>query len=241
MLTAIPIYNEYNYIDEILEAVHHFAKDILVVDDGSTDGTSDVLREYDYIRLIRHERNLGYGRGIIDIFEFAKTHNFNWVITLDCDYQHEPCYIPHFFREISKEDSDVISGSRYLSMREAGSIAAPKERIAINERITEILNENLVMQLTDSFCGFKAYKVHAISKLKLEEQGYGFPLQFWIRAVLAGLRIREIPVPLIYHNSKRDFAGNLQDPKLRYEYYREIIERELGKDVIKDPPDFENT
>jgi len=240
VLIAIPIYNEHNYVDNILQTVHRFAKNILVVDDGSTDGTSELLKRYSFIKVVSHKKNLGYGRSIMDIFEFSGSGKFDWVITLDCDYQHEPSYIPFFYREIVKEDADIISGSRYLNELNLGSIKPPKQRVAINREIARILNNNLGTNLTDSFCGFKAYKVKAIRKLMLTEQGYGFPLQLWIHAVRAGLKIREIPVPLIYHDSKRNFAGSLEKPKVRLNYYKEIIQRELGKDAVADLPKTEN-
>ena len=241
MLIAIPIYNEHNYVDNILQTVHRFAKNILVVDDGSTDGTSELLRRYSFIKVLSHKKNEGYGQSMMDIFEFPGSNKFDWVITLDCDYQHEPSCLPHFYKEIAKEDADIISGSRYLKKINLGSINPPKDRVAINREITLILNNNLGINLTDSFCGFKAYKVKKILKLKLTEQGYGFPLQLWINAVRAGLKIREIPVPLIYHDSKRNFAGSLEKPKVRLNYYKEIIQRELGKDAATDPPESENS
>jgi len=153
------------------------------------------------------------------------------VITIDCDCQHEPSYIPHFYSEIEKNDVDIISGSRYLHTINLGLLPPPADRVAINRKITNILNRHLDINITDSFCGFKAYRTRAISRLKLTEKGYGFPLQLWIRASRKGLKIREIPVPLIYHDPSRNFGGMLEAPRIRFDYYMEIIHRELKNNV----------
>ncbi|MHC4346528.1 MAG: hypothetical protein ACYSUP_17815, partial [Planctomycetota bacterium] len=97
------------------------------------------------------------------------------------------------------------------------------ERIAINKKVTEMLNQGLGLKLTDSFCGFKAYRTSSVTRLRLTETGYRLPLQLWIRAARAGLKIREIP--------NRNFAGVLEDPQYRFNYYIEIIEKELARDV----------
>jgi glycosyltransferase involved in cell wall biosynthesis len=231
ILVAVPVFNEHRYIDDILRKVHCFSDNILVIDDGSTDGTSTLLEKCIFINVLSHKANQGYGKSLIDAFRFAFRNGFDWIITLDCDHQHEPSYLPHFYAEIEKDDVDVISGSRYLEMVNSGTIHPPLERIAINKKITQILNRHLGTQLTDSFCGFKAYRTQSVITLKLTEAGYGFPLQFWIRANKAGLKIREIPVPLIYHDPNRTFGGLLEVPQIRFRYYMDIMQYELGTNL----------
>jgi dolichol-phosphate mannosyltransferase len=97
------------------------------------------------------------------------------------------------------------------------------------------LNERLGLNLTDAFCGFKAYRVGSLKKLKLDVDGYAFPMQFWIQAVAAGLRIREIPVKLIYNDLKRSFGGPLDDPSVRLNHYRCVLHRELRRMADKLP------
>lgn len=229
----MPVFNEFKYVDDVLNAVQKYSDNILVVDDGSTDGTSGLLKKRANVEVVSHKTNAGYGQSLIDAFNFAHRHGFGWVITIDCDHQHEPSHIPCFYREIEKDDVDIISGSRYLRRINSGLVLPPPERVAINRKITNILNENLGLGLTDAFCGFKAYKTEAICKIRLTERGYGLPLQLWIRAIRAGLKIREIPVPLIYHDLRRKFCGILEDPRKRMNYYIEIIERELGHNVSR--------
>ncbi len=233
VLVAIPVFNEIKYVADVLKEVSKHSKNILVVNDGSTDGTSKTLESYPHIQIISHEHNEGYGQSLIDVFSFAYRNNFEWVITIDCDFQHEPAYIEKFYSEIEKDDADIISGSRYLSRMNLGSIPPPKDRVAINKRITRIFNRELNMGITDAFCGFKSYRTEAISRLELDEKGYAFPLQLWVKAARANLKIREIPVPLIYHSPKRNFQGLFEMSAIRFDYYMKVIRRELGYNVCE--------
>jgi len=117
LLIAIPVYNERKYVETVLDKVRRFHNDILVIDDGSTDGTGEhlaTLAERSQIHLIRHPVNRGYGQSLIDAFEYADARGYDWVITMDCDEQHEPERIPDFKRAIESDQWDIISGSRYM-------------------------------------------------------------------------------------------------------------------------------
>jgi glycosyltransferase involved in cell wall biosynthesis len=228
VLVALPVFNEVDHVADVLQAVRRYTSSILVIDDGSTDGTDEVLRHHTDLWRIRHERNLGYGQSLIDAFSEARQQKFAWIITMDCDHQHEPACLPHFFRAIERNEADIISGSRYLQPPAPGMIPPPPERRAINRAITRLLNRHLGLRLTDAFCGFKAYRTAALAPLEPTDRGYGLPLQLWVQAVRQGLRITEIPVPLIYHDRRRNFAGVLENPQARMEYYLAVIERELG-------------
>jgi len=231
VLTAIPVYNEHEHIDDVLRSVRAYSDFVLAVDDGSTDGTPELLKKHRDIQVITHPQNMGYGQSLIDAFGYAAENNFDWIITIDCDLQHQPCYIPEFVRHIEADDVDVVSGSRYLAPVDCGTVPPP-DRAAINKKITQILNDKLKLNLTDSFCGYKAYRVKAVRNLDLTEKGYGLPMQFWVRASRARLTIREIPVPLIYHDPKRNFGCPLADPEVRLNYYLQILERELSGETV---------
>src|SRR5688572_19580145 len=102
VLIAIPVYNERQYVRQVLEKVRQFHREILVIDDGSTDGTCKILGEVacgSDIHVIRHASNGGYGQSLIDAFAYADAHRYDWVITMDCDEQHEPEMIPKFIRQ----------------------------------------------------------------------------------------------------------------------------------------------
>lgn len=229
-LVAIPVFNEAKSLKAVLDEVRKYAGDILVVDDGSTDNTPTLLRHERLICQIRHRDNRGYGQSLIDAFRFAIQHDYDWLITMDCDEQHEPAWIPEFLRAAAEDDADLISGSRYLTNLQ-GNSHPPPERRAINQKITDVLNEVLGLSLTDSFCGFKAYRVEALKRLDITIPGYAMPLQLWVQAARLGLRIREIPVRLIYNDPNRYFGGSLDDADVRLLYYYDVLIHELGRPI----------
>ena len=226
-LIAIPVYNEQRYVATVLERVSEYAADVLIIDDGSTDATPAILAHFP-VEVIRHRENRGYGRSMQDAFRWAAMDAYDWVITMDCDEQHEPSQIPEFLIEAATDRYDVISGSRYLAI-ETDADNPPPDRRAINTRITGEINDRLALSLTDGFCGFKAYRVDAVRKLRLREDGYAFPMQFWVQAVAARLRIHEIPVKLIYNDLKRSFGGPLDDPDIRFGHYQQVLRCELER------------
>lgn len=235
VLIAIPVYNEEKYVCRVLAHVLEYADDVLVIDDGSTDRTTAALPKFP-VDVIRHAVNRGYGRSMRDAFDWARMRRYDWVITMDCDEQHEPAAIPMFVEAAARNTLDVISGSRYLDL-DPSSDSPPPERRSINKVITEEINRRLGLNLSDSFCGFKAYRVEALRKLRLTEDGYAFPMQFWVQAVAAGLRIGEVPVKLIYNDPNRTFGGPLNDAETRLRHYRQVLHCELERCAPRLPPE----
>jgi glycosyltransferase involved in cell wall biosynthesis len=229
LLISIPVFNEKKYVQRVLDKVLQIHPEVLLVDDGSTDGTAELLEDHPDIQLIRHERNMGYGQSVIDGFNYADQCGYDWVITMDCDEQHEPDRIVDFINAIKTDRWDVISGSRYLQPMD-GNDQPPVDRRSINTKITRLLNETFNWNLTDAFCGFKAHRVSAMRDLRLTETGYAFPLQLWPRIFRAGLRITEIPVRLIYNDATRSFGGGLDDADRRLKHYLNVFNEELTSD-----------
>ncbi len=93
-LAALPVYNEVGYVNSILDEVVQYIDHVLVVDDGSTDGTSELLSQRSDIAIVTHVKNQGYGAALNSAFEYAIQHGFDGVVTLDCDGQHQPKRIP---------------------------------------------------------------------------------------------------------------------------------------------------
>lgn len=225
-LTALPVYNEKKTVHSVLDEVLRHSSDVLVVDDGSTDGTSELLAERDDIRVVRHPQNRGYGAALHTAFEYAAQHRYDIVVTIDCDGQHSPHRIPRFVAAC--QGADIVSGSRYLKQY-PGDNEAPAQRRFINQRVTAELNRRLGLEITDAFCGFKAYRVDAVARLQLQETGYAMPLELWVQAAAAGLKILELPVPRIYLDEKRSFGGALDDATTRLEYYHLVIDRSVAQ------------
>ena len=227
VLVGIPVYNEAKYINPVLSEVCKHSCDVLVVDDGSTDVTPALLAGHP-VEVIRHSENRGYGRSLQDMFRWAVVDKFDWLITMDCDEQHEPAAIPRFVQAIMDDESDIISGSRYMKLHPENDMP-PEDRQAINRQITSELNAALGFELTDAFCGFKAYRVSALAEFDFDVNGYEFPLQLWVQAAAMRLQVEEISVRLIYNDPTRTFGGPLDDPQERIDHYRAVLCRELSR------------
>ncbi|MBU1076274.1 MAG: glycosyltransferase family 2 protein [Spirochaetes bacterium] len=232
-LVAIPVFNEEQYITEVIlkvkQNIDPAITGICIINDGSTDRTSECLHKISDIYKINHKTNMGYGQSIIDGLRFAQEKKYTYVITMDCDRQHEPWEIQKFIRFPDKDNTDIISGSRYLIMNGRERIKIPSDRYKINRKITKKINKLTGYNLTDSFCGFKLYKVDSLKKLHLTEPGYGIPLQIWIQAYRNHLKIRELAVRLIYFDYSRDFNLNFRSSFQRYRYYCRLIKSEVKK------------
>ncbi|HLJ10451.1 MAG TPA: glycosyltransferase family 2 protein [Planctomycetaceae bacterium] len=226
-LTALPVHNEESHVAGVLERVREFSADVLVIDDGSKDGTPRELAKFPWIRVVAHPRNLGYGAALKTAFRYAIDAGFDALVTIDCDGQHEPRLIPKLVAALD-ENVDIVSGSRYLE-RHPGDSVPPADRRRINELMTRLVNERLGLTLTDAFCGFKAYRTSVLGKFDITEPGYAMPLQVWVQAALLRLRIIEFPVPLIYLEEERSFGGSLDNSEYRLTHYREVLERELSR------------
>ena len=229
-LTALPVFNEEAHLTGALEGALCYSDEVLVVDDGSTDGTAELLADRKDIHLITHRENCGYGAAVRSAFDFALDWKYDVLVTIDCDGQHQPQLIPRLVETLESADggpADVVSGSRYLR-RFPGDSQPPEDRQRINRLITEEINRRLGLKLTDAFCGFKAYRTEALARSRLTETGYAMPLEFWVRVAEAGLKIAEVPVPLIYLDESRSFGGALDRAETRLQVYRQVFERALG-------------
>jgi dolichol-phosphate mannosyltransferase len=158
-------------------------------------------------------------------FDFAIRGQYDTLVTVDCDGQHQPRRIPEFIEAC--RTADIVSGSRYLE-RFPGDSIPPADRRRVNRMMTDEINRRLNLNLTDAFCGFKAYRVAALERIELTETGYAMPLELWVRAADLGLAIMELPVRLIYLDEERSFGGALDDANQRVAVYRQVIERSLA-------------
>ena len=151
-------FNEARHVCRVLDEVLRYSPEVLVVDDGSTDDTGQLLAQRGDIRVATHNENRGYGAALLTAFQYAAEHQYDVLVTIDCDGQHEPQRIPRFVAAC--EDVDIVSGSRYL--KRFRGYRPPEQRRRINEQLTAELNQRLGLSLTDAFCGFKAYRVEAL-------------------------------------------------------------------------------
>ena len=227
------------FFERVIDDVRKFDDHLLVVDDGSTDATPELLKklagrsEPNELHVITHPENRGYGKSLADAFCFARKRGYEWLITMDCDEQHDAACIPRFMQAARLDEADIISGTRYPANREV-DVEVPQDRRSINRALTELINARLSFEITDAFCGFKAYRVSTLFNFDISVPGYAMPMQFWVQAARADLRVGEMPVPLIYDDPTRHFGGLLDDPAVRLSHYLDVFLQELGAGEVRD-------
>jgi glycosyltransferase involved in cell wall biosynthesis len=235
ILTALPVYNEARHVRQVLDHVLQHADDILVVNDGSTDGTEGALAEFsELVHVENHSVNRGYGAALKTAFDYAVRYGYDVLVTIDCDGQHQPRLIKDIAAQVDDPENpaNMVSGSRYLKDFDSNSVA-PEDRRRINMQITKCLNEQLGFDITDAFCGFKAYRVSSLSDLDITDNGYAMPLQLWVQAADLDWNISEFPIPLVYLDEERSFGGSLDDANVRLAHYRGVLNDELSRRGMK--------
>lgn len=232
ILTALPVYNEEKYLESVLPEVCRFARDVLVIDDGSTDRTPEILAGLAGIRTIRHAKNSGYGAGLVTAFHATLDGGYDGLVTIDCDGQHEPRLIPQLASLL--DEADIVSGSRYLETYDPNQ-PPPEDRRKINMTVLQWLRNDLNLHLTDAFCGFKAYRASILMEFDIVDLGYAMPLEVWVQAVEHAMKIKEMAVPLIYLDENRSFGGSLDDSEYRLNHYRQVYLAAIQRSGLQIP------
>ena len=246
ILLLIPCFNEEENIEHIIEHLRkvkrnlqertEFNLEILIINDGSTDRTKQILECINcdsLFKIVNFDENKGYGYTLIRGFKYAKELKYSWIITFDMDGQHEPECLYKFINLILENPPEqIISGSRYKNANHYWQNPW-KDRFLVNTIITGILN-TLGFSITDAFCGLKAYECNAINDLELNVKGYEIPIEIWIKSMKKGYKIVEKGVPVIYKdrdailkNAKESFL--FKKGEERIEKYIQLIEALLNK------------
>ncbi|MEO0267939.1 MAG: polyprenol monophosphomannose synthase [candidate division WOR-3 bacterium] len=203
VLIVIPTYNERENVERIIEEIFKFlpSANILIVDDNSPDGTSEIVKEImkkdKRVNLILKEKKEGLGKAYKTGFKWGIEKNYDIIIQMDADFSHSPEVLPEFIKEIEK-GYDLIIGSRYLNG--VSVVNWPIKRLLLSyfaNVYARILTGVPVRDLTG---GFKAWKREVLENLpweKIDAEGYGFQIETTFYAKKLGYRIKEYPIIFI--------------------------------------------
>lgn len=206
-LIILPTYNEVKNIDKLMPKILEQEVEVLFIDDNSTDGTIDVIREWmekdRRINLIQRQSKLGLGTAYVTGFKWALKREYQYIFEMDADLSHDPQDIPKFISKC-EEGYDLVVGSRYTR----GTISVVGwdfRRLLLskfaNKYATTILGLGF---LTDVTSGYRCYRRSVLENIGLESiksNGYAFQIEMVYRAYKKGFRIAEIPIIFYERNS----------------------------------------
>jgi glycosyltransferase involved in cell wall biosynthesis len=199
-LACIPAYNEENNIAGIIKKSLLHVDQVVVCDDGSTDGTAKIAKNAGAVVI--SQSNQGYGAAISTLFDYARKNNAKIMVTLDSDGQHNPDQIPLLINAITTHGVDVSIGSRFLGDSEASGYRKAGIKI-----ITSAANYGTNLKISDSQSGFRAYSQNAINSIHPTEQGMSVSTEILLKISNKGLSLAEVPISITYdtntseHNS----------------------------------------
>ncbi len=199
VLVVLPTYNEIENVAKMLEAIRSIVPtaDILVVDDGSPDGTADaaekVNEELGQITVLRRQGKSGLGSAYRAGFRWGLDHGYDSFVEIDCDFSHDPRSLPELLDHA--QNYDVVIGSRYVA---GGAIPTwSTSRLLLSKGGNRYASMMLGLQVADATAGYRVYSESALEKIDFETvtaDGYGFQIEMTYRARLGGATIKETPI-----------------------------------------------
>ena len=207
-LVIIPTYNERENIEKIIRAVFDLPGTfhILVIEDGSPDGTADIVRslqsefaqqEKMVNRLFMVERTgkLGLGTAYIAGFRWALEHGYQYIFEMDADFSHNPQDLPRLYEACATGGADVSIGSRYVSG--VNVVNWPMGRVLMSYFASKYVRLITGLDIHDTTAGFVCYRREVLATLPLDQirfKGYAFQIEMKFSAVKYGFRVKEVPV-----------------------------------------------
>ena len=195
IIVCIPAYNEEKNIAEVIQTAMRYSKQVIVYDDGSNDGTSEVATKCGAI-VIKHPKNNGYGKALSELFKYALKTDADIMLTLDSDGQHDANQIPILIDPLLKNEADIVIGSRFLKREDVENI--PSYRSLGIRAITKVTRVASYDHITDSQSGFRAYNRNALSKLRLYEDGMAISTEILLKSKDQNLKVVEVPISIKY-------------------------------------------
>ena len=204
-IVIIPTYNEKENIENIIRAV--FGKgeqfDILVIDDGSPDGTAAIVKglqaEFpDKLHIIERKGKLGLGTAYITGFKWAIEQKYDYIFEMDADFSHNPDDLPRLYEACTTEGYDVAIGSRYVSG--VNVVNWPMGRVLMSYFASIYVRIITGLKIHDTTAGFVCYRREVLETIPLDKirfKGYAFQIEMKFTAYKCGFRIKEVPVIFI--------------------------------------------
>ncbi|WP_298534536.1 glycosyltransferase family 2 protein [uncultured Methanobrevibacter sp.] len=201
VVAIIPAYNEEKALADVIGKTLEHVDEVIVVDDGSSDKTSEVAVEAG-ARVIKHSVNLGKGEALKSGFKAIGDDSI--IITIDGDGQHNPSEIPDLVRPIIEDGADLVNGSRYMNGPEENTPAYRR----VGQKVLDIAtNISAGTKVTDSQSGFRAFSPKSKNVFRFKDTGFGIESEMLVDAAESGLKIVEIPITVRY-----DLDGSTKDP-----------------------------
>lgn len=201
-LIIIPTYNEAHNIKRLIERLIklNIPVDVLVVDDGSPDGTSEIVRKMietypDRINLIERSGKLGLGTAYVEGFKFALEREYNYICEMDADFSHSPEDIPRLIKTVQSGEADVAIGSRYS--RGISIVNWPLRRLFLSYLANLYARIITGLPIKDTTAGFKCIHRKVLESFDLDRissNGYAFQIEIHFRAWKAGFRLKEVSI-----------------------------------------------
>lgn len=201
-LVIIPTYNEIENIAKITGAVLDIEGryDILVIDDGSPDGTGEEVKRLQSIyperlHLIERSGKLGLGTAYVTGFKWALEHAYDYIFEMDADFSHDPADLPRLYAACHDEGYDLAIGSRYVSG--VNVVNWPMGRVLMSYFASKYVRMVTGFQVHDTTAGFKCYRRCVLESIPLDQirfKGYGFQIEMKFTSYKIGFKIKEVPV-----------------------------------------------
>ena len=201
-IVIIPTYNEKENIENIIRKVFSFKKEfhILIVDDGSPDGTADIVKKLqnnfpEKLFLIEREGKLGLGTAYITAFHWAIDKKYDFIFEMDADFSHPPHDLINLYDACKNKGADVSVGSRYI--KGISVVNWPLGRILMSYYASMYVRTVLGMKIKDTTAGFVCYKRDVLETIGIDDihmKGYGFQIEMKFRSFKLGYKITEVPI-----------------------------------------------
>ncbi len=201
-LVIVPTYNERDNIDPLIEKVLSLPLDleILVVDDGSPDGTADAVKAWQQktprVHLLQRPGKMGLGSAYRDGFRYALANGAEYIFEMDADFSHDPDALAEFLHHA--KDADIVLGSRYL--HGVTVVNWPLSRLILSYSANLYSRIITGLPLADATGGFKCFRRRALEGIRLDRvksEGYSFQIEMSFRCWRRGFKIKEIPIVFV--------------------------------------------